>query len=318
MTSTRSILRRRRKDRDLLPLNQLPGIFYRTTREYMKEYGLYHGAALAYYTLFALVPLLYLCVNGFGKILGKEVMYQNIQQLLSKNVGLKDTMDIIEFIKALDFDKGNAWLNVLSVVFLAMSSSAFIVCLRRSINDFYDIKPEFFNRKNKIVANLAFRVMSIAVVTAITLIFMVFYFSQSVLFSLLENTLHHNRLWDRLFMSGLEHLLGILTNVVIFSIVFKFVHDGIIRWKLAIWGAVLTSLLLYLGQLLIDYYLNNVFFGSRSGGIAGTFFILLAYVYYSSQIIFYGAKFNAVYARAVGKPIRLKSRRRQVRLKRSD
>jgi membrane protein len=318
MTSTRSILRRSRKDRDVLPVRELPGIFFRTTREYMKEYGLYHGAALAYYTLFALVPLLYLCVNGFGKILGKELMYQNIEQLLQKNIGLKDTMEVIEFIKALDFDKGNTWLNVLSIVFLAMASSAFIVCLRRSINDFYDLKPEFFNRKNKIVSNLAFRFLSIVVVTAITLILIVFYFSQSVLFSILEDTLHYNRFWDQLFMSGLEHIFGILSNVIIFSIVFKFVHDGIIRWKLAIWGAVLTSLLLYVGQLLIDYYLNNVFFGARSGGIAGTFFILLAYVYYSSQIIFFGAKFNAVYARAVGKPIRLKTRRKQTRYKRND
>jgi membrane protein len=58
--------------------------------------------------------------------------------------------------------------------------------------------------------------------------------------------------------------------------------------------------------LFIKYYLFNYFFGSQSGGVAGTLFILLAFVYYSSQIIFFGAKFTAVYAKKIGKPIHFK------------
>jgi membrane protein len=70
-------------------------------------------------------------------------------------------------------------------------------------------------------------------------------------------------------------------------------------------GATATALLLYLGQLLIKYYLTNYFFAAE-GGIAGTIFVLLAWVYYSAQIIFLGAKFTAVYATMVGSPIHLK------------
>jgi membrane protein len=88
-------------------------------------------------------------------------------------------------------------------------------------------------------------------------------------------------------------------------LVFKYVHDGIVKWRLAFRGALLTGTLLYLGQLLIKYYLFNYFFAAN-GGIAGTFFIILAWVYYSSQIIFYGAKFTAVYAKLIGQPIQFK------------
>src|SRR5690606_14747795 len=103
----------------------------------------------------------------------------------------------------------------------------------------------------------------------------------------------------------LGHAMAIFTNFIIFSCIFKFVHDGKVHWRLAMAGALVTALLLYGGQLLIKYYLSNFFFASR-GGFAGTFFIILAWVYYSAQIIFLGAKFTAVYAKMVDHPIRLK------------
>jgi membrane protein len=78
-----------------------------------------------------------------------------------------------------------------------------------------------------------------------------------------------------------------------------------VQWKIAIGGAVITAIMLYIGQLLIKYYLFNYFFGA-SAGIAGSLFIILAWIYYSSQIIFFGAKFTAVYARKVGRPIHFK------------
>jgi membrane protein len=64
----------------------------------------------------------------------------------------------------------------------------------------------------------------------------------------------------------------------------------------------LTAFLLYFGQLLIKYYLGNFFF-AKDGGIAGTMLVMLTWMYYSSQIIFFGAKFTAVYGKMVGKTI---------------
>jgi membrane protein len=78
-----------------------------------------------------------------------------------------------------------------------------------------------------------------------------------------------------------------------------------VQWKLALAGALVTSILLYFGQLLIKYYLGNLFF-AKDAGIAGTILILLVWMYYSSQIIFFGAKFTAVYGKMVGKTIHAK------------
>jgi membrane protein len=92
--------------------------------------------------------------------------------------------------------------------------------------------------------------------------------------------------------------------VIIFVLIFKYLHDAIVPWKIALAGSVFTSILLYIGQLLIKYYLTNYFF-ARDGGLAGTILVILVWMYYSSHIIFLGAKFTAVYARKIGKPLQV-------------
>jgi membrane protein len=103
-----------------------------------------------------------------------------------------------------------------------------------------------------------------------------------------------------------HHGIPIITNVIVFSIIFKYLHDGKVDWKTAIKGSALTTALLYLGQLLIKYYLLNYFFGT-GGGVAGTMLIILVWVYYSSQIIFFGAKFIAVYSKMTGAEIKYRN-----------
>ena len=96
-----------------------------------------------------------------------------------------------------------------------------------------------------------------------------------------------------IFSGLVRHGIPILLNLIIFSFIFKYLHDGVISWSIALRGSLLTSVLLYIGQLLIKYYLVNYFFAFESG-IGGTLLITLVWVYYSSQIIFFGAKYIAV------------------------
>lgn len=288
---------------DRIPLKEIPSLIKESVVEFFGEEGLFHGAALAYYTVFAMVPLLYLCIMYFGKIIGQSVMLQIIEDLLRNKIGIQNVSGIMEFLKGLNFEKSNFFMEMMGIIVLLVTSSAFIVCLRQSINDFYDLEVKHSNRRKKLVKNLLFRLISLGLVAAITVTLIVFYFAQAVLMSMTDSMLENHHILDIIVSNIMRHGLAIVSNALIFTMVFKYVHDGYVKWKLAIWGGVITSILLYVGQLLIKFYLFNFFFGAKSGGIAGTLFILLAWVYYSSQIIFFGAKFIAVYARRVGKPI---------------
>jgi membrane protein len=134
------------------------------------------------------------------------------------------------------------------------------------------------------------------------MIVIIIYFSQTILLSTTSDWFPNSSFFQTIFSGIATHGLALFSNVIIFSLVFKYVHNGYVKWQLAIGGAILTSVLLYGGQLLIKYYLFNYFFAAQAG-IAGSLFIILAWIYYSSQIIFFGAKFTCVYAKKVGKPI---------------
>lgn len=258
---------------------------------YIKEGAFFHGAALAYYTLFALFPILYLSISSFGKIVGRDKMVSIIQQLFYEKVGLSDTDTIIEYLKVIDLDNGSWLMSVVSVLVLLYACSAFLVSLKRSLNDFFDVKHD--ENDNIVLKLVSFRFLSVLLLSAFALVIILFYFFQIFVVSLIEHSvLSYNGIIN-FSMLCLNHALSIISNVIIFWVILKYVNDAKVSNKLALKGAVLTALLLYGSQLAIKYYLQNYFFLGKSG-IAGSLFILLAWVNYSAQIIFFGAKYTHV------------------------
>jgi membrane protein len=285
-----------------LTWKEVPQLFKTTIAEFFKEKSFFHGAALSYYTIFALVPILYLAFATFGRIVGNARMVDIIGKILNENVGIQDVSGILTFLNGVDMEKGSVLMNLIGIFTLLLSSTALLASLRNSINEFFDIERKFDSRKKKIVGHLLSRLISVSLLTIIGIVTVIIYFAQTILTSFGDKlfgelgTLH----W---FASTVtESSLSIVSNVIVFTLIFKYLHDGIVRWKLAFAGALVTSGMLYFGQLLIKYYLGNYFFAA-DGGIAGTMLVILAWMYYSSQIIFFGAKFTAVYARMVGHPI---------------
>jgi len=239
------------KKTEHLPWAEIPELIKETFRGFFEEQGLFHGAALAYYTVFAMVPLFYLCISYFGKIIGQDVMLQIIQDLLKTKVGIQDVSGIMDFVRQLNFEQGNGWLEFSGIIVLLVASSAFVVCLRHSINDFFDLEIKYTSRKRKLVKNILFRVVSLAVVAASAVVIIVFYFAQTVLVSM-SSDFFNNVHWLDIFLSNLlRHGLAILSNALLFTMIFKYFHDGFVKWKLAFGGAIVTSVLIYLGQLLI-------------------------------------------------------------------
>ena len=294
------------KSKPNVPLKEWPTLIKRVFQSFFEADSLFHGAALAYYTVFALIPLLYLSISIAGRIVGQDTISAAVKYVLQSKIGLGDVDGILVYIESLNLAKGNPFMELVSIVFLLITSTAVFSCLRSSINWFYEIDVRQLSKKKKIVKNILFRFISIVIIAGITVGVILLYVVQSFILSLLDRYLGHETFWDVFLSSGFQHVISSLGNAGVVIIVFKFVHDGVISWRLAFWGALITGVLLYLGQLLINYYLLNFFFGSKGGGLAGSLFILLAWVYYSSQIIFFGAKFITEYARWVGKPIHLK------------
>jgi membrane protein len=287
-----------------MTLRELGSLLKTTAVEFSREAPLHHGAALSYYALMALIPILYLSVSFFGTFVGQETMQEIIRELLRENVGISDVGGIIEFLGQVDLT-GNAALKTIGIIALMLSSTAILNSLKRSIMEFYDLDKRKLGRRKKIVRNIVFRLVSMVVIGAMTSVVIALYFLETLVISLEQTYFADNEFISWMFSGFAHHVLPIILNFFVFTFIFKYLHDGIVRWKVAITGGVVTGIFLYLGQLLIKYYLANFFFAAQ-GGVAGTLLVILVWVYYSSQILFLGAKFSFVYAKFIGSPIQTK------------
>lgn len=274
-----------------------------TVKEFFLENSFFHGAALAYYAIFAMVPILYLAINYVGMLLGNELMIEIITTAIRNNIGITDVNGILVFLEGIDFEKSNFFYNLVGIVVLLISSTALLNSLRSSINQFYSIKADFPNRKKMFFRTVISKLVSVVLMAGIGLVVIVFYFAQTIALSISDGWLSDYTIINWLFSSVVRHSIAILSNVIIFSFMFKYLHDGIVGWKVAIRGALFTSILLYIGQIFIKYYISNYFFGS-SAGVAGSILVILVWMYYTSQIIFLGAKFTKVYADMIHQPIK--------------
>jgi membrane protein len=264
--------------------------------------GIHHGAALAYYALFALIPLVYLSVSVFGRIIGKDTMVNIITNLMKNQIGINDVSGIISVVDMLNLDKGNFVMDVVGIFTLLVACSALMVMMKTSMNKYLGIVPLEVSVKRAFLEDLLFRLISIVMIAGFTLVIIVIYFAQLFAVSLGDSWFGGVEVVHWLLSSLSRHGLSILSNLMIFTFIFRYVHDGIVKWRLALYGAVVTSVILYLSQLGIKYYLVNFFFAAN-GGIAGSLLIIMVWVFYSSLIIFFGAKFTAVYAAKIGERI---------------
>lgn len=284
-------------------------IIKQTFVEFFQEQSFFHGAALAYYTVFAMVPLIYLAIICFGAIVGEETVSSIVEDVLHEQIGLQDSSGIMSFLKELHVGSGTVVSNVIGILTLLFSSSVLLSSLRTSINEFYDVQVTIESRKKRIEYTIGTKLVSMLLLPFFGVVFITLYMGETFVMSSVHGWFGGELSYtEKIVLSGMVNVSSILTNVVLFAMVFKFVNDGYVKWRYALKGALFTAVLLFLGQLLIKYYLANFFFGSKAG-VAGTLLVILLWMYYTSQIIFLGAKFTKVTAIFAGEPIKFKGRK---------
>ncbi|MES2799484.1 MAG: YhjD/YihY/BrkB family envelope integrity protein [Bacteroidota bacterium] len=274
-------------------------ILLETAREFFAVKGISQGAALGYYALFALIPILYLSLSVYGRIIGLEKMQQIVSDLLENMVGVQDVQSILNFVTSLNLEKGSLLMDIFGGLVLLFASSALMVSLKESIDLYMGIKLSETTRKKAILQYLIFRGVSMVLITAFSIVMILIYFVQLLIVSVGDRIIGSDNAFHWVFSTLFTSSISIGTNLLFFTIIFKFFHSGKVLWRLAFVGATFTSILIFFSQLLIKFYLSNFFFAAN-GGIAGSMMVIMLWVFYTSITIFLGAKFTAVYARHLG------------------
>ncbi|MCA1584451.1 MAG: YihY/virulence factor BrkB family protein [Acidobacteria bacterium] len=254
------------------------------------------GASLAYYTLFAIAPVLLVAIAIAGMVFGAEAVRGEIVGQLDELVGTDGARAVQALLEgASRRQSGGIVATILgSITFVLAATGAFLE-LQVALNTIWRVKP---NPSANLRAFTLDRLRSFGLVVAIGFLLTV---SLAVSAALAALSGWLDRLvpgWPILWQ-GINMLVSLAVITVLFAMLYRFLPDVRLRWRDVATGAFVTALLFTVGKQLIGLYLGRSSTTS-SYGAAGSVIVLLLWVYYSSQIVLLGAEFTRLYAQREG------------------
>ncbi len=257
------------------------------------------AAALAYYTVFSLAPLLLIAIAIAGFFFGEEAARGEIIGQIQGLVGKEGAETIQAMIQNANRPgSGSTIATITGVVILLFGASGVFGQLQVALNTIWEVKPK---PGNGIKSFLQSRFLSFAMVLVIGFLLLVSLVLSAVLAAI--SSYFGNLVPGFVIVGQIVNFIisfGVVT--VLIASIYKFLPDVDIPWKNLWVGAGVTALLFNLGKFLLGLYLGNGSVGSAYGA-AGSLVVLLIWVFYSAQILLFGAEFTQVYSKYRGLPI---------------
>jgi membrane protein len=269
------------------------------------------SAALSYYTIFSLPPMLLVTINVFSIFFGQEAIRGEVYTLMQGYVGADTAQQIQDILKETTLKYDSFWATIIGVGALLIGATGIFIEIQDSINFIWGLKTKPKKGMIKLVID---RLLSFSMILVLGFVLMVSLLLSSVVDLLLNRLkLIFSGSWiDALFY--FDYVVVFLTFSILIAFIFKVLPSAKIAWKYVFKGAMLTSILFMIGKYLISFYLTKSTAISAYGGSA-SLIVLLAWVYYSSIILYFGVEFTQVYARYKG--IRIEPDNYAVRIEKS-
>jgi len=257
------------------------------------------SAALAYYTIFSIAPLLILIISVSTIFYGRSAIEGSVYGEIRSFVGDAAALQIQDLIKNATIAKGNAFASVASIIALIIGATGIFGEIQDSINFIWGLKAKPKRGIFKILLN---RLLSFSIIVSVSFILLVSLMVNTVL-DILSNRLIKifPQITVYLAYAG-NFLITFIVTTFLFGAIFKILPDAKIKWRDVLTGAITTSLLFMLGKFGITFYLGTKNIGNTYGA-AGSIIIVLLWVYYSAIILYFGAAFTKNYAHNRGRTI---------------
>ncbi|MBD2005350.1 MULTISPECIES: YihY/virulence factor BrkB family protein [Cyanophyceae] len=273
------------------------GLLKETFTEWQEDKASRLAAALAYYTVFSLAPLVIIAIAIAALVFGQEAAQGGIEEQLRGLLGSQGAEAVEEMIANSRKAEQGTIATLISVGLLMFGASGVFGQLQDSLNTIWEVAPK---PGRGIIGFIKDRFLSFSMVLGIGFLLLVSLILSAGL-SAVGNYFGH--LMPGLpFLQVLNFLLSFGVVTVLFAFIFRILPDAKIAWGDVWIGAAITSLLFTIGKYLLGLYLGNGSVGSTYGA-AGSFVVLLLWVNYSAQILFFGAEFTQVYANKYGSRI---------------
>jgi len=257
------------------------------------------AAALSFYAVFAIAPVLIIALAIAGQVLGPVEVQTRLMNQLTATIGPQGA-DLIQSMLANARKPTDSLVaSILALATLILGAAGAFGQLQDALNTIWEVKARTGSAIRRLLAE---KFLSFLMVMGLGLVLLVSLIASTAL-SALNTPIGSptTALTDLLGIINLFVSFGVIT--LVFAIILKVIPDVHLRWH-DVWpGALLTAVLFTLGKYAIGWYLAHSSVSSTYGA-AGALVIILLWIYYSAQIFFLGAEFTKMYARRCGSPVR--------------
>lgn len=283
-----------------IPFKKIGLLLKNSVMDFLDDRATSFSAALSYYTIFALPPLIILIISASGFFLEEKDVSSFFYQQIGELVGPNTAREVENAMNNVTINRSGVLPTIIGVIMLLFTASGVFAEIQSSINYIWGFvaKPE-----KSMVRLLKNRLLSFAMIGSVGFLLLVSLLINSlasILYEFLTDYFAESTIY---FVQVVNNIIVFLIITLLFAVIFKTLPNGIIRMKDAMVGAAFTAILFMVGKFGIGFYLGTTAKSSLYGA-AGSIIVMLVWVYYSAMILYFGAEFTKNYALLFGQRIR--------------
>jgi len=270
-----------------------------TFGEWSNDKGGRLGAALSYYTVFSLAPLLLVVLSIAGLAFGRQAAEGSLFGQLAGLVGPDAAQLIQAAVAKAHHTKGGVLGTVIGVVVLLAGATGVVIELQGAINTVWKVEPKPHRGIWGVVRT---RLLSVAMILSLGFLLLVSLVVSAALTAM--SGWLRGVVGDIAIVSWfIDAAVALAVISTLIALIYKILPDAEVAWRDVWVGAIATAVLFMIGKYLIGLYVGKASVGSAFGA-AGSMAVLLVWIYYSAQIVLLGAEFTRVYANRMGAKVR--------------
>ncbi len=272
----------------------------KSVQEFLKNDPLRMAGATAFFTTFALPPIMVILIQSLKYIVGPDVIRSRLFGKLTETLGEEAAHQVAEVLQAFRRMADNWWVTIGGFIFLLFVATTLFRVIKNSINQIWKIRS---TGKASAGKTLLSRLRAIVVILFAGVLFVIGLMGESLQVFIGKYLSDLSPLLSTYFNTFLSSVFSILITMCWFTVVFRYLPDGRPKWKIAWIGGLLTSLLFMLGKIVLHVMLTyssiNNFYGASASIV-----LLLLFVFYSAMILYFGASFTKIWAMHQQEPIK--------------
>jgi membrane protein len=260
-------------------------VFRAAGKNWLDSQAFIYAAALAFFTVFSIAPVVILVVALLGLFLGEDVARAELMAQLEAALGSQALSAVETAIENSRIEDSGIGPMVAGFAATALGATTVFAQMQKSLNQIWDVAPR--PSRNSLWLFIKARLLSLTMVLSIGFILLV----SLMLGVVVRAVVAHAEQWLPIpgwTLLGVEPIISLAVITLLFAAIFRILPDVILRWKDVIAGALITAVLFTVGKSLIAWYLANTAAASAYGA-AGSLVLLLLWVNYSSLILLIGA-----------------------------